>query len=307
MDAPQVFCAAVLALTFASAAPASSIAQGRRPSPDPVIADPTRVDSAYPPSIEELAFESSRARLNGLLYLADGARAHPIVILLHGLPGAERNLDLAQVLRRAGINVLFFSYRGAWGSGGTFSYGHALEDVAAAVRFVRSDSSVKTYRIDPHRVALVGHSMGGWLALMGVAVDTSVSCAAALDLGNMGALGRRMGTDRRFDSLATGYEDWLTAPGGPIHADGGRALTTELEDHADAWDVASQAPALRRRPLLIVSTTTNEDHPPLIAALRAARAQDVTALQWRTDHGFSDQRIMLARTVLGWLKSHCGF
>ena len=40
---------------------------------------------------------------------------------MHGLPGNERNLDLAQAIRRAGWDVLTFTYRGAWGSPGDFS------------------------------------------------------------------------------------------------------------------------------------------------------------------------------------------
>jgi len=38
------------------------------------------------------------------------------VVLLHGYPGNERNLDLAQARRRDGWDIVFFHYRGAWGS-----------------------------------------------------------------------------------------------------------------------------------------------------------------------------------------------
>jgi len=281
-------------------------AQAPRDSRDPASADPVQVDTVNPPRTEELALESSGARLNGFLYLANGARLHPTVILLHGFPGNERNLDLAQVLRRAGMNVLFFSYRGAWGSGGTFSFANALEDVEAVSRFVRSDSSVKAYGVDRRRVILVGHSLGGWLALMGSAADTSVSCAVALDFWNVGADGEEMRTRAGADSAFTRYADWLTAPGGPLHADSGRALTREIEDHAEQWNLDHNTGSLRTRPLLIVSTTANDAHPRLIGALRAAGAQHVTAQQWKTDHGFSAQRIRLARTIVGWLRAHCG-
>lgn len=44
--------------------------------------------------------------------------------------------------------------------------------------------------IDRSRVALVGHSMGGWLALMSAATDTKVACVGALDARNVGAYGR---------------------------------------------------------------------------------------------------------------------
>jgi pimeloyl-ACP methyl ester carboxylesterase len=277
----------------------------RRPT-DPVTADPAQVDTAYPPSTEELAFQSQGSRLNGFFYLADGKGPHPTVILLHGFPGNERNLDLAQALRRAGMNVLFFSYRGAWGSGGTFSFGHALEDVASAVHFVRSDSSVAAFRVDPRRVMLVGHSMGGWLTLMGAAADSSIACTVALDFWNVGADARRMQTDRQLDSSLTAYATWLTAPGGPLDAPSGQVLIAEMKEHADLWDPDRSAAALSARPHLIISTTANESHPRLIAALRAAHARQVTALQWKTDHSFSAQRIRLARTIVGWLHDHCG-
>ena len=57
----------------------------------------------------------------GLFLLASGTQPHPTVILLHGFPGYEQNIDLAQSLRRDGWNVLAMHYRGAWGSQGTFS------------------------------------------------------------------------------------------------------------------------------------------------------------------------------------------
>ena len=63
-------------------------------------------DADFPPAIVELHFESHGDRLNGHAYLADGPGPHPTVILLHGFPGNERNLDLAQDLRSDGFNVL---------------------------------------------------------------------------------------------------------------------------------------------------------------------------------------------------------
>jgi uncharacterized protein len=280
-------------------------AQTRPGPPDPVWSDPAEADSVNPPRMADVALESMGARMNGILYTASGHGRHPTVILLHGFPGSERNLDLAQAIRRAGINVLFFSYRGAWGSGGTFSFGNTLDDVAAAIRFVRSDATVREYRTDPRRVALLGHSMGGWLALMGAAIDSSVACAGALDIWNAGARGRLYRTDRRQDSVAIANADWLTTPGGPLRAEGGEVLVAELKDHANTWDVDRHAIQLKSRPLLLISSTSNPHHPTLTTALRRAGARQVTALTWNTDHAFSAQRIKLANTVIDWLRRGC--
>ena len=72
--------------------------------------------------------------INGVAYLAGGAGPHPTVILLHGLPGNEKNLDLAQAIRRDGWNAVTFNYRGSWGSPGVFRFGQNLEDADAADR-----------------------------------------------------------------------------------------------------------------------------------------------------------------------------
>src|SRR5215210_8086582 len=128
-----------------------ALAQVSRPSADPGTTDPVHVDTAYPPRAAELAIQSQGSRLNVLLYVAAGKGPHPTVILLHGFPGNERNGDLAQAFRRAGMNALVFSYRGAWGNGGTFSFAHALEDVQSAIKYMRSDSNAAAFGLEPRR------------------------------------------------------------------------------------------------------------------------------------------------------------
>lgn len=49
--------------------------------------------------------------INGLIYQPSGAGPHPTLIVCHGLPGNEKNLDLAQAVRRAGWNAVTFSAR----------------------------------------------------------------------------------------------------------------------------------------------------------------------------------------------------
>jgi uncharacterized protein len=271
---------------------------------DPVVNDPVRGDTLFPPNTAELSFQSHGSRLNGFFYLAQGGAPHPTVILLHGFPGNERNLDIAQSLRRAGMNVLYFDYRGSWGSAGTFSFAHTLEDVASAIEFVRSDSSVKAYGVDPKRLILLGHSMGGWLALMGAAADSSIACSVALDFWNVGEDGREMITNRAADSTATAYTKSVTGPGAPLRAEG-LALVAEMKVHGNEWDPIRSAGLLRANPLLLISTTANQSHPPLVAAVRGSGTKLLTALQWKTDHGFSDRRIRLARTIVAWAEKRC--
>src|SRR5580700_11312410 len=98
--------------------------------PAALTTDPP-ADKAYPASMETFQIPSHGAMLNALAYVAEGAGPHPVVILLHGFPGNEKNLDLAQAIRRDGWDVVYFDYRGSWGSPGDFSFTHSIEDTQA--------------------------------------------------------------------------------------------------------------------------------------------------------------------------------
>jgi pimeloyl-ACP methyl ester carboxylesterase len=297
----------MLNVLFAGCRPPGASAHATRFDYDPVTMDPPARDSVHPARLEELEFESAGARLNGIFYLPAGAGPHPVVILLHGNPGNERNLDVAQALRRAGYATLYFNYRGSWSSGGTFSRSHAIEDVNAALRFVRSPLAAERYQVDSARVALVGHSMGGWLALLAAARDPRIGCVGELDYVNTGARGRRLITDRAADSARMVYDSWLTAPGGPYHAEGGgAALVAEVKANAERWDVLAYAPMLRERRVLLVGSSNRSEHDSLVTALGGPHAPRLTAHWWPTDHSFSDHRIALARAILDWVRGPCG-
>ena len=48
--------------------------------------------------------------LLGTLFLAPGDKPKPTAVLLHGIPGIEKNYDLALNLRNHGWNALIFHY-----------------------------------------------------------------------------------------------------------------------------------------------------------------------------------------------------
>lgn len=88
-----------------------------------------------PAGFLELQLPSSGSLLQGFMYKANGSQPHPVLLLLHGYPGNERNLDLAQAVRAHGWNVIYFDYRGSWGSQGEFSFQHCVEDVKSVIAY----------------------------------------------------------------------------------------------------------------------------------------------------------------------------
>ena len=63
--------------------------------PRAIYTDPPH-NVQHPARMEVLHIPSGDVKINGVAYLAAGAGMHPTFVLLHGLPGNEKNLDLAQ-------------------------------------------------------------------------------------------------------------------------------------------------------------------------------------------------------------------
>lgn len=264
-----------------------------------------------PATMAEVAIQSHGSRMNGLVYLAAGAGIHPVVIFLHGYPGNEKNLDLAQAVRRAGYNAVYFNYRGTWGSGGTFSFEHALEDVAAVMEWARSPEIAAKYRFDTQRFALVGHSFGGWLAFLTAGNEPRSVCVAGLAAWNVGAAAQRF--PAHPDERTAGLDDFraTTDPeGGPVRASASDLLDAMIA-HATTWDYLRKASVIGDRPLLLVAATRDspdEDipmHRQMAKALREAGARHVTLVTYDDDHPFSSHRIGLARALTHWLRTNC--
>lgn len=295
-------------LVAALAIPAGLGGQVTRGTPDPVRADPP-TDPASPPTMAGVSIPSAGARLVGSFYLAGGAGPHPTVVLLHGFPGFEQNGDLAQAIRRAGWNVLLAHYRGSWGSGGDFSLAGTLDDVAAMLAYLRGPATARL-RVDPARIALVGHSMGAWAALTAAAADTGVHCVAGLGVSNMGAMVRAMTADTTLRArLGRALAASLASNGGPIRAASVEAMQAGITP--DAADLLLRVTQLRGRTLLLVGARADEqapladNHTPLAAAFRAAGASRLTDVVLPGDHSFSGSRLALADAVVGWLNRSC--
>lgn len=253
-------------------------------------------------TIEIVTFRSGHDRVLGALLLADGGMPHPTLLLLHGFPGVERNFDLAHDARRAGWNVLVFHYRGAWGSDGAFSFGSSHDDAPAALAFLRSHDAVARYHIDPDRIAVAGHSMGGFIALRAAANDPRVCGAASWAGFNFGAFAPELVHSR--DATAQSWEGCLE----PLRGANGEALVEEVERAGESWDLRPLAHRFGRRPLLLVGAKHDTvapvslHHDPLVEAYSAAGARLSHAVL-DTEHGFTSHRPVLSRLMQQWLCS----
>lgn len=284
-----------LALQFPVAAQAAAATPPRA-----VVADTVR-DAKHPATNQQLLIASGGLGMNALLLRASGSGPKPTLLLLHGLPGNEQNLDLAQAVRRAGWNVLTMHYRGSWGSPGTFSVAGAIEDGEAAMAFLRQPENAAKYGIDTRRVLIGGHSVGGFVAALYAAAHPELPGLLLLDAGNFGAAGReiRANPEMRAEMIAA-----LNDLGNSLAGTDAARLTDEFAQHGDDWDLMLRLPALALRPTLVIGASQGggEENKALADAIRAQHKAKVTSLTLDSDHSFADHRIALATGVVNWLQ-----
>ncbi len=287
----------ISAIVMLALAGAASIATAQ-PFPAAVVSDPPP-DKAFPASMEAVAIPSHGSTMHGVLYLAGGAAPHPTLLLMHGFPGNEQNLDLAQAVRRAGWNVLTFHYRGSWGSEGAFSFGHALEDAEAAIAFLREAANAKRYRIDPARIVVAGHSMGGLMAAHAGAHDQAILAVALISAWNLGGEMAALKSSSDRDEELKGFADSMESLAGCTP----ESLIAEAMAHRSDWNFVTYAPALASRPLLLITSDDGNgpDTQALAAAVHQAGSKTVTEVHFPTDHSYSDHRMALQAAFVLWL------
>jgi uncharacterized protein len=240
----------------------------------------------FPAGLDGVTVQSHGCKLLGGIYRAAGAGPRPTAILLHGLPGVEKNLDIAYALRDAGWNCLYMHYRGSWGSEGVFTLAGRHDDLLAFTGWLQQQNYV-----DPDRLALVGHSAGGYLTLMAGAVDSRFKVMVALC---------PLLSSQRAPLTSQDFEEWA----GMLAGINGPELQAQ---YAALPPVESVAERLRNRPVLLLTgrqdTYFPPDHYPPFA-------DAVPTIEWKEfedgDHGFSLCRQEVVRFSVKWLVSQLG-
>uniref|UniRef100_UPI00333FF511 alpha/beta hydrolase n=1 Tax=Sandarakinorhabdus sp. TaxID=1916663 RepID=UPI00333FF511 len=239
--------------------------------------------------MEVMHIPSGGLEINAVAYLAAGPGPHPTIILCHGWPGNEKNLDLAQALRRAGWNAVTFNYRGSWGSPGNFRFAQNPQDARAVLAHLRRPDVAAKLGINTASIVLAGHSMGGWVAAMVGSDDPALAGVILISAANMGMVAQMSGSN--LIAQAAGNSEALSGTTPAMQA-------AELTEQAAAFDLRPRSAGLARQPLLVLTSDDGlkPSTDPVVAGARAAGGK-VTEVHEVTDHSWSDARLALAARV----------
>jgi hypothetical protein len=228
-------------------------------------------------------------RLLGTLFMGWGDTPKPTVILLHGMPGIEKNYDLALMFRRRDWNCLLFHYQGCWGSDGLYTLKTLPQDVLAAVDFLTAGN--QPY-IDTQHLFVAGHSMGGWAAMLAAIEDERIKAVAAL-----GAICHPAELQWTLAEIEEMYTPWLPGLSSEAFAEQWAALD-------DIWSPSQRIQELKQ-PLLILHGAQDEVVPvkQAIKLAQNAHPKGQLILHPQANHAFTWHRDWLGKTLWSWMQS----
>lgn len=236
--------------------------------------------------LDGVIIDSKGSKLLGGLYRAAGVGPRPTALLLHGIPGVEKNLDMAYALRDVGWNCLYFHYRGCWGSEGSYSLTGALDDIHFATEWVIQQPSV-----DAKRLALIGMSGGGYLALKAGAMDLQYQIIVALC---------PLTSPKRNPIPLEVWSEFTPM----LHGISGEQLKSQYDELSP---IESLAEELRNRPVLILTGGIDELFPP---SHYLPLIESVPTIEWYElkdgDHALSLCWQETVRRTVDWLVTHLG-
>ncbi len=251
-------------------------------------------DKNSPAGSKEIFIPSGNSLMAGLFYKANGAGKHPTLLLLHGYPGNERNLDLAQVVRTHGWNVIYFNYRGAWGSQGRFSFANAVEDVKNVVAFCKLNSD--SLKIDASNIVLFGHSMGGWVCLKALQQLPDIKKGFALSTWDIGSDFKNITTEQQLDAMinSKSFDGKYFVLNTPVNE-----IFLPVVKNNSYYDLRNDGVPLAGKQIILL-----DEHNRNKAIAESIQKNNKAFFEyevWQTDHSFTNKRVSLIKKVLDFL------
>lgn len=211
------------------------------------------------------------------------SKRFPAVLMLHGFPGSEKNVDIQRRLMDKGIASLSLHFCGAWGSEGIYRFTTLVPQALCALRYLKAKPFV-----DPRRLGIFGFSMGGWAAINAAAKVPAIKAVAAVaPVGGP-------------EMVTPGIEESVKYLSQSIRCGSLSALGRDFTKAVRTQDPARSAAKITA-PLLLVHGKKDDLIPPAVSARIFGAAAEPKKMVWAPGyHDFLDRREWLTRLVSDW-------
>ncbi|MDO8510829.1 MAG: alpha/beta fold hydrolase, partial [Nanoarchaeota archaeon] len=127
--------------------------------------------------IEQVFFEYLSKKVGGYFYLPAGEGPFPTVILIHGFGGGThepKNKFMCKTLAENGFAAFMFDFYNQPNGLSEFPIEETSVSLQLKILRAGTDFVAKQSFVDPTRIGLAGHSLGGMTVLLYTPTDTRV-------------------------------------------------------------------------------------------------------------------------------------
>lgn len=231
----------------------------------------------------------------GIIYTPNGKEKHPTLILLHGFPGNQKDFDIAQVVRAHGWNVIYFNYRGSWGSEGKYSFENCVEDVKNVVAYCNKYQD--SLKIDTTNIALFGHSLGGFVCLKVLEQLPQIKKGFALSAANFYNQ-LKLAPNETF--VKTYLENNAAANPNYVSLN---ATTPDIfvaaYKNLAYYNLSTDVKFLKDKQIMMLDE--HQQNKGLADVIKASEPKFFDYKVWDTDHSFTNKRVSLMNLLLSFL------
>jgi acetyl esterase/lipase len=150
------------------------------------------------------------------------------------------------------------------------------------------------FGVDTRRIAMAGHSMGGWVVAHTAAHDHGLIGAVLISAGDMGRVGE-LPSEKAAALMADNMESLAGVTA--------ESMAAEVKERSKEFRMENAATGLAQMPLLAITSDDGlaPDTDALVKEIKAKGGHNVTVMHMATDHSYSDHRIALESAVITWL------
>ncbi|WP_438711212.1 alpha/beta hydrolase [Aquimarina muelleri] len=245
-------------------------------------------DVDFPAFNKEMIINIKGDSIAGYAFIANGEKLKETIIMVHGLPGYDNQSDIAQSLRRTGRNVIYFNYRGSWGSQGEFLYSNSLEDVNEVIKYLTDVENSKRLRIDINALVILGRSYGGGIALIQGSENEKVKKIIAISSMNAGSETHPI---HHLNKLAR----WKKYLSKKVMLNVTPSIfLQDIFDNKEQYNVLTYKDLLKKKKVLLIEDTQNNQN-------WIKQLENVDSKMIKSDHNFISNRIELINVLIEWL------
>jgi len=206
------------------------------------------------------------------------------------------------------VNAFTFNYRGTWKSEGVYLPSTSLEDVRSAIKYIKSPEMVTKFSIDTTKLSIIGYSYGGGMALLGAALENSITNVVSMAGGDLRVVADFIEQYPEYRQAHRQFLDECMDDTSAVRGLGGESSHEWLLENRDKFDLKSNAETLSKKRVLLLGGWDDFDIPvedhilPLFRAIQKFSPEHLRIKVYDCNHSFEGAKDQLINDIISWIK-----